>query len=550
MSLQIRAEAQLELNKRHGERMKNYASQLEFYKQNPYRYAVERLGVKPESLDWTLFPEYKGHKWDGTVNPIMHALESLAQGYWVVIRSSVGVQKTFTAAIIALWFLDCWQENKNTDPESTGAYVITTAPKRDQLHSQIWSEISRLYGNFGKGKLLTGELRMGTEMDTKWKAEAFVAGTKASEDSTTKAQGFHAQHMLIIIEETPGVPIPTLNALINTSTGGHNMILALGNPNSRQDNFKEFNKIQNVRQIRISSYDHPNIVLNKEVIPGAQTTQGLQRLKDKYGENHPMYLSRARGITPDSAVDALIKAEWVDDAIKRYNELCDENGNPDMDKVTAYNILMGADNVNGLGVDVANSESGDEAAICEGKGYVCLNVESFPCPDSNRLGDTVHIRAKDKNVSDHDIGIDGIGVGAGTVNEMKKLGHSENEINIIAGSSPISIPDDEEIYLNLRSQMWWKAREDFRLGKAACPDIDELKADLLAPKYEIKSDKKIKVQSKVEIKKTLGRSTNHGDAYVMWNWKKHSTPPGYGETETEADTIQQNLISNQFKITT
>jgi hypothetical protein len=36
-----------------------------------------------------------------------------------------------------------------------------------------------------------------------WLAVGFVAGVKADEASSTKAQGFHAEHMLMIIEETP-----------------------------------------------------------------------------------------------------------------------------------------------------------------------------------------------------------------------------------------------------------------------------------------------------------------------------------------------------------
>lgn len=540
---QIRAKAQLELDRLNKERNESEATLREFYSKNIFYYCVEKLHVRPETLDWTLYPEYKNHVWDGTPNPIMAIFEALQNNRWVRVKSAVGVQKTFTAACIALWFLYSFE----------GAYVPTTAPKEDQLLTQLWSEIAKLYKPFaqsvvsGQTKLLSGLLRMEDDVNTKYKAHAFVAGTSAAKDSEDSAQGAHAPHMLPIIEETPGVPPSVLKALINTCTGEHNLILALGNPNSRIDNFKEFDKIKRVVDIRISALDHPNVVLRKEVVPGAQTIFGLQNLKDKYGETHPLYLSRARGITPNSSIDSLIKAEWVDAAVRRYEQMCDANGVLDEDLVLAHNLLHETDNVNGLGVDVANSEDGDEAAICHGKGYVCKEIQSFPCPNSNELGDQVHQMAKDENVDDRNIGIDGIGVGAGTVNQMKKLGHSEGDINIIAGSTPIDIPDDEELFLNLRAQMWWKAREDFQNGRLAIPNDDDLIRDLLAPKWELMTDKKIKVESKKDLKKkNSGKSPNRGDAFVMWNWKKHALPAGYATTETASDVIETNSLTKQM----
>lgn len=491
-------------------------------------------------MDWTLCPEYKNHKWDGTPNPIMAIFKAIQDGFWVVVKSAVSVNKTFTAACIVFWFLECW----------VGSYIATTAPKEAQLLTQIWAEISKLYKYFGKGTLLAGLLRMETDINTKYRAEAFVAGTKATKESEEKAQGMHAPHMLNIIEETPGVPSPILNAIINTSTDPHNLILALGNPNSRMDNFREFDKLKRVVQIRISALDHPNIVCKKTLIPGAQSLLGLQTLKDKYTETGRLYLSRARGFTPGSAVDSLIRDEWIDAAIKRYNELCDTKGNLLPDKVIAYNLLMNIDNVPGLGVDVANSDDGDEAAICRGIGYVCTKIDSFQNPDSNILGDQVYQIAKDESINQRNIGIDGVGVGAGTVNTLKKYGYDEGEINIIAGAAPIDISEVEELFINLRSQMWWMTREDFRKGRLAISgDSRELIDDLVTPKWTITTDKKIKVESKKDIKKRLsGRSTNQGDSFVMWNWKKYANPEGAGSFESEPDNMKHETITSKIGI--
>ena len=71
-------------------------------------------------------------------------------------------------------------------------------------------------------------------------------------------------------------------------------------------------------------------------------------------------------------------------------------------------------------------------------------------------------------------------------------------------------------FKNLRSQMWWEFREKLRLGLFSLPEElpTELMADLTAPKYFIQKDKEIYVESKDDIHKRIGRSTDYGDALV------------------------------------
>lgn len=482
-------------------RDQNDQTQLEHYKTHPLDYIVERLGVKRESIDWLLNPEYQNHHWDGTVNPFVKVLNALVNNNWVGVESGTGTGKTMIGACIVLWFLECFENS----------LVVTTAPKRDQLALHIWREINRLQYRFNKGELLSLKLKMKEESED-WLAVGFVAGVKANEDSSTKAQGFHAEHMLIIFEETPGIPQPIITAFENTSIGPHNLILAFGNPDHQLDNLHKFCQLDRVEQIRISGLDHPNVVLkNSSFIPGAQSEEGIKGMKNRYGdEMHPLYLSRARGISPAQASDSLIKIEWCSNATKRFLEYCDITGKIDESKIEGLRML---------GVDVANSESGDKAAIAEGIGIVLLEVEDFPCPDSNQLGHKVYRRMKDKKIGDNSIGVDGVGVGAGTVNTLKEYGISSRNVNIQGAAEPIDMNQEEE-FNNLRSQMYWTMRDDLRNGIIALPEDQELIADLVTPKWFVRNGK-IVVESKEDIKKRLGRSPNKGDAAVYWNWVRN-----------------------------
>ncbi|MAT59849.1 MAG: hypothetical protein CMF23_17885 [Ignavibacteriae bacterium] len=485
---------------RHKERLKDNSTLQLYYRTHPLDYFHERLGINKETIDWSLIPEYEFHDWDGTPNPLMAILNALVENKWVGVESATGCSKTFIAACITFWFLECFENS----------IVITTAPKQDQLEKNMWKEISRLFPKFGKGYLDTLTLRMKKDDSGKksyeWAAFGFVSGTSSDKETEDKAQGFHAEHMLIILEETPGIPKSIINSFKLTSQAPHNLILALGNPNHHLDQLHKFCQLGRVEHIRISGLDYPNIVLdNPSFIPGGKSRQGIQDIIDEVGsEDHPFYLSRVRGISPGQSKDSLINLKWCDDAVNRDRK----------------EFMKGEP---ALGVDVANSEAGDKAAIAEGLGSVLLGVEDFYCPDSNQLGKRdVYEKMKEKKVKADRVGVDGVGVGAGTVNALKELGIKVQ--NIIGGEKPIKIKETEFTFNNLRSQMYWQMREDLKNGEICLPNDPDLISDLCAPTWKI-NDKVIIVEGKPEIRKRLGRSPNKGDAAVYWNWVRVPRKP-------------------------
>ena len=204
--------------------------------------------------------------------------------------------------------------------------------------------------------------------------------------------------------------------------------------------------------------------------------------------------------------------------MERWKKFVDEEGKLRVDQIRGMRAR---------GVDVANSEDGDEAAIARGKGSVLIEIESFPCPNANKLGEAVSLEMARENIADDYVGVDGIGVGAGAVNELKRLKH--NVVSIISSEKPEDIYDKDELdeegiklvekFENLRSQMWWQFKLDLEDPKSdiALPDDNTLFADLMTPLFQLRKGK-IVVQPKEEIRKKLGRSPNKGDAVVYWNW--------------------------------
>jgi hypothetical protein len=494
------------------------------YQRRPVEWITTYLEVPIETLRWSLNPEYKDHKWDGDEDPLVQILEALANWEDVGVESATGTGKTFLAACITLWFLACHQD----------ALVAQWAPKEDQLLLFMWKEIGRLFPKFKKhfptAEMYTGLLRMLPADDTgkeTWAAKAFVAGVKADEESATKAQGFHGVHTLHITEETPGIPNPIMVAIKETRTADHNLHLALGNPDHRHDPLHQFCIRPRVRHVRISAYDYPNVVTGKPIVPGAIDKRRLEERIEDLGKGSRLYQSRIRGISPSQAEDALIHHEWCLIAAKKYD-------------LEEYRV-----GVAGLGVDVANSEGGDKGAIARWQGSCLTEVEDFACPDSNLLGKRVADEIEDEGIDSRYVAVDPVGVGAGTVNELKRRGikvrevgganktipgldkdvlWSETEPDLegnMRGSGPVVI--EAERFDCLRSQMWWRMREDLRNGRIALPNDEELFSDLTLVTFTTRGGK-IVVQSKEDLFKSLRRSPNKGDAAVYGNWVRRRIP--------------------------
>lgn len=514
---------------------------LDIWRKQPEVWLRDRFGEDIRAILWTHYPEYRWHNWDGTKDPFWTAWVNIASGRWVGLESATGVGKTYILARIVYWFLDCYPN----------ALVVTSAPKREQLTLHLWSEISVSFHKFKRirpyAELTHLKLRVDARSEDtseSWMAVGFVAGVKASEESTTKAQGFHRKKMLIITEETPGMPWPTLNAFINTSVDPeNNLILSVGNPDNVTDPLHHFIEkfASRVVPIRVSAYDHPNVVLERDIIPGAVTQGAIDTRKIAYGEESTFFKSRVRGISPKQGKDSLIKYEWI---------MSCRPGKPEYEK--EGEILVNTNSYNAVGVDVANSEAGDMAALAWGKNNFLTELQEFQCPNANHLAynliyDDLVLAKKGYNdyaiptinemeVMQECVGVDSVGVGSGTVNTFKdenyyvcSLQGGENKEIIPVDENDQEIETDKKKKLfkfqNLRSQMYWLAAQALLRREVAIVFDDEqmfdrLVRELVVIKYVTKAGT-ISVEKKDDIKKRLGgKSPNLADAFAYWNYMR------------------------------
>lgn len=478
------------------------------YQTDPIGWSVDKLGIPEHTLRWSLNAGYDRHAWDGTPDPLAAAFEAIRDWKDAAIESGTGTGKSYGVAILILWFLACFEN----------AECYTFAPTEDQLKLYIWKNITDLWprfqAHFPTAQLTSLTIRMLGGTNEKWSAHGRAVAIRAGEDVSTRAAGMHAEHMLLVYEETPGIDKSVLSAGKNTCTAPHNLRIAIGNPNHQLDALHTMTQEAGVVAIRMSALDHPNVVTgNHSLIPGAISRGSIdKRLKD-YGETSPVYQSRVRGVSPEQATDSLIRLEWLRRSAARF----------------AARKLAGTlpVRVTGKGVDVANSEHGDRAAVADFYGTACPAYQAFQCPDSNVLGAKVVTDARRHHMDPHRVAVDAIGVGAGTVNEARRLQFMVHAL--YAGGLPMRMIEkaddgqsvewspDVNLFKNLRSQFYWQLREDFRTDQIDVEEDRELWQELVAHTFDDQNKVTI-IAPKDEVKLLIGRSPDKSDALGMANW--------------------------------
>lgn len=165
-----------------------------------------------------------------------------------------------------------------------------------------------------------------------------------------------------------------------------------------------------------------------------------------------------------------------------------------------------------LGVDVARFGD-DKTEFATVEGDILTSIEEFEKKDITEVANLLIGKISGCKIRPENVGIDTVGLGAGVYDILRSKGYKLTEI--VSGSKPIEIKGDPYSYRNLRSQMLWHYRERLRKCEARIAiDDDTFEEEAITLKYAISNEKVIAAESKEDVKKRLGRSTNRLDAAV------------------------------------
>lgn len=455
-----------------------------------------------------------GHK---TWSKQREILRSVRDNEKTAVRACHGSSKTFTAAEIAVWFLNCFENSK----------VITTAPTFTQVAELLWAEINNIYRT--SRVELEGECQTLKIKDPDNPTHYAIG---FSTDKPARAEGWHAPSILFIFDEAKGLSQWIWDSIRGLMTGGFCRWLVISTTDGvelGENYYKIFEKEDNgwnkihikatdspyitdekFKYIDIPDLGRPDIFTRKEIKPGKlkiqiATQKYIDECEKEWGKDSVLFVTKVDGEIADVGADTIIKLSQANKMSENYN-------NPDFDDSGQEEI----------GVDVARGGA-DDTVFFKRKGLKVVDyriITSKQLPPTEKLeyiADELEIFiGREKEIK---IKVDDTGVGGGLTDIMQRRGYRIIPVNF---QQEANEPDK---YPNAISEMWFETSKI--IHEIACEEISRLKKELVNRKYK-PLDKKGRrvIESKEDYKKRGFVSPDLADSFLLtfYNPEKDNEP--------------------------
>jgi hypothetical protein len=170
------------------------------------------------------------------------------------------------------------------------------------------------------------------------------------------------------------------------------------------------------------------------------------------------------------------------------------------------------------GLDVAR-QGNDSSVLCKRQGPVIHPLTVWRNLDLMQLTGAVKAEydAMPPSKRPIEIIVDSNGFGAGVLDRLRELELPARGLNVAERSS------QRDTYINLRAELWFKAKAWLEGMDVKLPRDDALYADLAAPRYHFTSSGKMQVESKEAMKKRGVNSPDRADAVCLSLANDHTT---------------------------
>jgi phage terminase large subunit len=410
----------------------------------------------------------------------------------VAERSGHKCGKTIAIAIAAWWFI-C------TRPD---ARVLITAPTDRQVRRYAWREIRRLWRLAKQRGYVLPEPALAPDTGVQFDDGREMLGFAT--DVPENMAGFSSGELLVVVDEASGVTEPIFEAIHGNLMGGAKLVL-ISNPTQASGQF--FDAFHRERSawhlLHMSSEQCARENQGDQKIKGLAELETIDGFKAKWGVDDPRYQVRVAGNFPTSSTNAVIPLGLLEAAYDRIDIT-----EPSRDLT--------------IGVDVARFGD-DQSVVRPVLGLVACPAKAVNGFDSIQVAGLVKLailehRRPGGRVS---VRIDaGGGYGGGVADQL----HAWN-LEMLLGAfveiievSPAERSSDSTRYERRRDELWFSIKEWLEQGGAIDREAEppEFEEDILTPKYAFaRASGAIKVESKDEIKKRIGRSPDHGDAFAL-----------------------------------
>jgi hypothetical protein len=185
--------------------------------------------------------------------------------------------------------------------------------------------------------------------------------------------------------------------------------------------------------------------------------------------------------------------------------------------VLRYEMLRMHNSGVSFGVDVARYGEDRSVIAVEQWGHI-VDIRSFPRLDTMETCGRVVEAVREYKPEDIKVEVTG-GLGAGVYDRLREIGIGCKVIPLEVQAGP---KQERLKAANLRSELYLNLEERLRLGTLSLPPDKELAEELVHTRYDIRSDGKIWIRPKEEIRKALGRSPDRADAVACCAYRMPS----------------------------
>ena len=478
-----------------------------------YRAFQARYWVRPDLFVRECFAWREG---EGPTAYQTEILRELPVRKRACVRGPHGLGKTSMNAWLILWFA--------LTRDGLDWKMATTAGAWRQLTKFLWPEVHKWarrldWAKIGREpfdprhELQTMSLKLST-------GEAFAVASNLPD----LIEGAHADHLFYIYDESKAIEDDTFDAaegaFSGAVAGNEAFAVATSTPGEPLGRFYDIQK----RKPGFEDWWARAVTLDEVVEAGRVSIDWALQRSRQWGTASALYIRRVLGDFASDDESGVIPLAWIEAAQARWLEW-EESGKPG--------------ELEALGIDVGGG--GDASVLAKLYRVGGLNIKHAVdrlhydrSKDSLAIGSvasrTLNTRPNLRTV------IDSIGIGSGTLFDLRRS--FSRILGFVAGGAArdergLDKTDrsEEILFADNRSWAWWTMREmldpQYEEGWALPPD-DRLTGDLSAPKWIEQGKGRIKVESKKDIVKRLGRSTDAADAVI------HTL---YDEPEPESNDI-------------
>lgn len=362
--------------------------------------------------------------------------------------------------------------------------------------------------------------------------------TDRGADAVERIQGNHSRnHRYVGIDEAQGTPKAVFEAMSNLMSDRDFKAALLANPTKK---FSEFGtwceptdgwaRIDPETDmwwytkrggicVRLDGMKSPNVKHGRKIFPWLIDQTYVDQVKTSYGEKSPRYWAFVRGWFPPDGSTGYVYPTTV---VVKSEKLVDFRDRPR--KLASLDpAFEGGDDCVLTLADLGKNDKGEPALNLDRQILIKVEVTASGEPIDYLIAmETIRV-CKENNVLPEDYIMDTTGAGRGVAAfMMREWSPSINRLSYGGATTdrPLKHGDPDtakQLFDRFVTELWWAGRSFMEEGHIGGIDhrFPKLREQLSAREYESLNEKKVRIESKREMKDRLGYSPDYADSFVQ-----------------------------------